>query len=212
VSIQDDGDITLNPAGSGQVSVGAVPVVTTTGTQSLTNKNLTGSGNTFPTSLATLTGSQTLTNKDLTSATNTFPANPQPVAASSGTAVIASTTTFAAGSPVVGVTFTAPPTGKVYVNVSAHMEENLANDFAYMAFEVRTGATIGSGTVVHGAVTQEGVAIGGANGLVRIVAGNRVLVTGLTPGSSYNAQTMHLSTPAGTADLFFRYILVEPVL
>ena len=43
-------------------------VVGTTDTQALTNKDMTGSGNTFPTSLATLTGTQTLTNKTLKSA------------------------------------------------------------------------------------------------------------------------------------------------
>lgn len=41
-------------------------VATLTGSQALTNKDLTSGTNTFPTSLATLTGSQTLTNKTLT--------------------------------------------------------------------------------------------------------------------------------------------------
>lgn len=41
-------------------------VATLTGTQALTNKDLTDASNTFPTSLATLTGSQTLTNKTIT--------------------------------------------------------------------------------------------------------------------------------------------------
>jgi len=48
-------------------------VVGTSDSQALTNKDLTGAGNTFPTSLATLSGSQALTNKDLTGAGNTFP-------------------------------------------------------------------------------------------------------------------------------------------
>jgi hypothetical protein len=41
-------------------------VATLTGSQALTNKDLTSGTNTFPTSLATLTGSETLTNKTLT--------------------------------------------------------------------------------------------------------------------------------------------------
>lgn len=41
-------------------------VVTLSGSQALTNKDLTGTGNTFPSSLATLTGAETLTNKTLT--------------------------------------------------------------------------------------------------------------------------------------------------
>ena len=40
--------------------------VTLTGTETLTNKDLTSGTNTFPTSVATLTGSQTLTNKRIT--------------------------------------------------------------------------------------------------------------------------------------------------
>lgn len=44
-------------------------LVTITGSQTLSNKDLTAGTNTFPSSLATLTGSQTLTNKTLTAPT-----------------------------------------------------------------------------------------------------------------------------------------------
>lgn len=69
------GDITAVTAGTGLTgggTTGAVSlaidstVTTLTGSQTLTNKDLTSGTNTFPTSLATLTGSQTLTNKTLT--------------------------------------------------------------------------------------------------------------------------------------------------
>lgn len=69
------GDITAVTAGTGLTgggTSGAVSlaidssVVTLTGSQALTNKNLTGAGNTFPSSLATLTGTETFTNKTLT--------------------------------------------------------------------------------------------------------------------------------------------------
>lgn len=49
-------------------------LATLTGTEALTNKDLTSTTNTFPSSFVTLTGTQALTNKDLTAATNTFPA------------------------------------------------------------------------------------------------------------------------------------------
>jgi hypothetical protein len=38
----------------------------------------------------------------------------------------------------------------------------------------------------------------------------RRLVTGLTPGATYNVRTMHLTTPGGSVDVFFRAITVEP--
>jgi hypothetical protein len=45
---------------------GSAVLVDLSSAQALTNKDLTGAGNTFPNSLVTLTGSQTLTNKTLT--------------------------------------------------------------------------------------------------------------------------------------------------
>jgi len=50
-------------------TTGVDSAVSLTGTQALTNKDLTSATNTFPTSLVTLTGSQTLTSKILTSPT-----------------------------------------------------------------------------------------------------------------------------------------------
>lgn len=151
-------------------------------------------------------------NADLTDPSNTFPANPQPASNFSVTDVAGiSSTSFVPGTPVVGTAFTAPPTGKVYITVSGHIEQNNASQFIYLAFEVRNGAVVGSGTVFHAAVTDEGIGCGSAGGITRINGSNRYLLTGLTPGSSYNVQTMHLVT-GGTGDIFYRAILVEPVL
>jgi len=55
---------------TGTVSGGVI--ATLTGTQTLTNKDLTSGTNLFPTGLATLTGTQTLTNKTLSGSSNTF--------------------------------------------------------------------------------------------------------------------------------------------
>ena len=72
------GDITGVTAGTGLTGGGTSgtvtlaidsTVATLTGSQTLTNKDLTSGTNTFPSSLATLTGAETLTNKTLTSPT-----------------------------------------------------------------------------------------------------------------------------------------------
>jgi len=49
--------------------------LTTGGTQTVTNKDLTSATNSFPTNFVTTGGTQTLTNKTLTDASNSFPSN-----------------------------------------------------------------------------------------------------------------------------------------
>jgi hypothetical protein len=118
-------------------------------------------------------------------------------------------TTFQAG-PNCGVSFTAPPSGSVYVTTSGHIETLSANQHCYLSFEVRTGSTIGSGTVFFAAITDYGVGVGGQVNN-RVSSSRRKLVPGLTPGAVYNARTMHLTT-GGTFNIYSRELLVEPVL
>jgi hypothetical protein len=64
-------------SGTGPIPSVAINTAVTadlTTAQTLTNKNLTSGTNTFPSSLVTLTGAQALTNKDLTTS-NTFPSS-----------------------------------------------------------------------------------------------------------------------------------------
>lgn len=83
------GDITGVTAGTGLTGGGTSgtvtlaidsTVATLSGSQALTNKDLTGTGNTFPSSLVTLSGSQTLTNKTLTSPRVNLGINPKTAA------------------------------------------------------------------------------------------------------------------------------------
>jgi hypothetical protein len=126
-------------------------------------------------------------------------------------------TTYVSGSPVVGTTFVAPPTGKVYVTVSGRIQCQTASNTVYLSFEVRTGSTIGSGTVITAAEARRSVGVGGnATGFTfsRVVGSYRYLLTGLTPGDTYNARTMHAAQgPASAAANFYsRDLLIEPVL
>lgn len=141
--------------------------------------------------------------------------NPQPVSSFSATDITnVANTSFAAGTPVVGVAFTAPATGKVYIVTQAHMaSSNTAGSYIYVSPEVRTGSTVGSGTVVHTAVTDEGVSTGQAGTeITRVNASTEILVTGLTPGNSYNVRLMHLITAGALGTIFYRAVLVKPVL
>jgi hypothetical protein len=137
-----------------------------------------------------------------------------PVSTFSGTDNIGETSTsFVVGSPQVGLTFVAPLSGIVFVQVDAHLEENTNGNSAYCGFELRDGGTIGSGTVIVAASTDW--AVGTSNSVVsggaaRVNGMKRRLVTGLTPGATYNVRTMHLTTPGGSVDVFFRAITVEP--
>lgn len=80
--VANDGDISAVTAGTGltgggtagaiTLAIDTTVVTTLTGTQTLTNKDLTSATNTFPTSLVTLTGTQTLTGKTISGASNTL--------------------------------------------------------------------------------------------------------------------------------------------
>lgn len=118
-------------------------------------------------------------------------------------------TSFTAG-PNCGSAFTAPDSGKILVTVSGHIECNTANEACYLSFEVRTGGTFGSGTITTTAITDNGIGAGSGGGTGRISGSNRLLVTGLTGGASYNARTMHITT-GGNFDVFYRRLLIEAV-
>lgn len=74
-SARDFSEPQVHMAASSGVHGRTGALVGTTDTQTLTNKNLSGASNTFPSSLATIATAQVLTNKDLTSGTNTFPSS-----------------------------------------------------------------------------------------------------------------------------------------
>lgn len=142
--------------------------------------------------------------------------NPQPVNVTDTTDQTSVTSTsFIAGTTTCGTSFTAPASGKVYVTVSSHAEAQVSGTNVYVGFEMRQGATVGSGTVQRAASTDEsvssGVIVAGAT-RSRVAGSRRVLVTDLTAGNAYNVRTMHLSNGGGSCAVFYRELLIEPVL
>lgn len=85
--------------------------VTTSGVQTLTNKDLTSATNTFPTTLTTLTGAQTLTNKTLTAPIITSTINAQ--TGTTYTFVLSDAAAFVTASNVSAQTYTIPPNSSV---------------------------------------------------------------------------------------------------
>lgn len=112
-----------------------------------------------------------------------------------------------------GAVFIAPPSGRVLINARCQLYNSVASTTSYLAPEVREGGVIGSGTVFQAAADT--VAIGSA-----AVAGTNpglgfrgfsTMITGLTPGSTYNVRLLHRVT-ANTGRTLIREIIVIPSL
>lgn len=119
---------------------------------------------------------------------------------------------YAAGTPACGDTFKAPSTGRVYITVSGRLSSSSNGQQAFLSYEIRTGTTVGSGTVAQAAsddralATSRAVNTGAASYLS---ASRRQLVEGLTGGADYNIRTMHKVT-GGSGGTDYRALLIEP--
>lgn len=137
---------------------------------------------------------------------------PPAVAVTDATDELAFTNTaYTQGATVVGQSFTAPTSGRVLVLWHGRFENN-STGFIFVSAAVRTGSTIGSGTSVSGATDESAVNTNtGTGGFdTRIAAAMFRVVTGLTPGNSYNAVTEHRVT-SGNGDVFDRSLAVIPL-
>lgn len=119
-------------------------------------------------------------------------------------------TAFASGTPIVGVAFTAPTTGRVLVLWHARFNPTSAVA-AQVGFALRTGAVVGSGTLIQDGLNEgclESPNVSGGGG--RVQGGTFYPLSGLTPGAQYNAVVCHRMTAAGSGTIFTRYITVTP--
>jgi hypothetical protein len=141
---------------------------------------------------------------------------PQPDAFASTTAVSTTSSTFGPGASVLGGTFVAPRSGKVFIEIAAmlYVSSGAGNQGAYIGVEIRSGNVIGSGTVFASPVTTDCLGVGQDND-ARVTATRRNLYTGLTPGATYNVRALLAITPANgtvTANAFYRKITIDPVI
>lgn len=106
-----------------------------------------------------------------------------------------------------GIVFVAPSSGRVKITVSGFLRAAADGSSTTLQFEVRLGGAIKSGTVIYGSDVNKSL----VNYNVQFVKGDHAeLVTGLTPGQTYNAYVTMYSA-AAAAQCSNTSILVEPL-
>lgn len=116
--------------------------------------------------------------------------------------------TFTTSNTPAAVVFVAPTSGKVMVHSSAYLDQSSATARTYLSWIIRTGGSIGSGTVFLFAGDAQ--AISNLN-TDDITVGRGYLISGLTPLATYNIRQAGRVT-SGTGEFQNRHLVVEPVV
>lgn len=125
--------------------------------------------------------------------------------------------TPSAGAQICGVAFTAPPSGRVLVQVEASLllTAGTGGAYAYAGGFVRTGATLGTGGTIHDPSQGEPAGrVSAGSGLnANVMAGASIMHTGLTPGTVYNVVvvTWVQGGSGGTYTVISRAVLAVPL-
>jgi hypothetical protein len=139
-------------------------------------------------------------------------ANVLGVAVSSTESALGSTTSTSytatlTGGTACGVAFVAPASGTVIVHNSG-LIDNSGTLRTYCTFRIRTGGTIGSGTDVVAALDANSIANVGVDD---VTEGRSIMVTGLTPGATYNCQQLFKVSAASTGTFVSKHLAIQPV-
>lgn len=129
-----------------------------------------------------------------------------PTVVSSGSNATTGSVTFTTfvGSPLQ-ITFTAPASGSVWVNVEAELE-GIGTDALVYSFQIKNNNA--SGSTVVAADDRKGVQVQGPD-YAQCMA--RSFITGLTPGNTYYLEDVVRSTTQGqVGSIFWRRLTVEP--
>jgi hypothetical protein len=131
------------------------------------------------------------------------------VSASDVTLINISNTFAGFGSPQVGATFVAPPSGDVAVSVHTHMIKATTNT-VQVGYSIRLGrSTTGTQVVAFDGDNRAVADTGSAPGLRMGAAAGPFAHGGLTPGAIYTAWVVHI-VGGGTQQLSTRQVRVEP--
>lgn len=136
--------------------------------------------------------------------------------AEEGTNIVFTNTSPTAGAPACGTSFVAPPSGNVLMIVTGCIDMSTNTNLALLGYEIRTGSTVGSGTVFLAPdFESRTIAAGRAVNTSAAASfnGSHVRpISGLTAGATYNVRTMHwLLDAGGSATVRHRFIIVLPI-
>ncbi|ADG88891.1 hypothetical protein [Thermobispora bispora] len=121
-----------------------------------------------------------------------------------------SNTSYAAGSPVVAVTFVAPTSGRVLVTVGLGARSTDGGNRVHISPEVYLGTSSSGSLVLSADVTTRGAGTP-AETKDYMYLSRTTLLSGLTPGSTYYARTVHKVSGGGATNyIVARSIVVEP--
>lgn len=110
---------------------------------------------------------------------------------------------------IFGVAFVGPPSGKVLVMGRCLAGCSAVNGYSFLDFEIKTGATIGSGSTFRGPNDLTCSIFQSSTANQQGTVSPSDLVTGLTPGAQYNAALVY-RVGSGTGLFNRRWIAVLP--
>lgn len=124
---------------------------------------------------------------------------------------LSTTSTPALGATTCKVDFVAPPSGRVQLGFNATFTPVGGTGQLYMGPQVRAGTSASSGTIVFNPAADPGAKVGGTLSGVQALGLTRLL-TGLTPGATYNAAATYFNVSGSslTINYFSRYVSVTP--
>lgn len=112
------------------------------------------------------------------------------------------------GGTACGLTFVAPLSGSVMVHNTTQIDNSTSVQTSLMSFVIREGSSIGSGTEFQAASDDDAVRNLGGN---EIQVTQSVMVTGLTPGDTYNIRQAFRVSGGATATYARKRLAVIPV-
>lgn len=133
------------------------------------------------------------------------PASVTSVQNTSGTTTSNVFTSTLTGGTACSLVFVAPPSGRVNLTNAARM--STSGGYGYCGYRLKTGNVVGSGTDVIADVVDDCLITSGTNAMRSSVP---KLITGLTPGSSYNIQ-QRFAVDSGTLTIVSKCMSVMPV-